>query len=346
MTSILPRLSRKDPREVRIRTSAYIRLTLLGCVLSLSTAACARRAPESRPSLAPPAAAPPAPAPAAAAVWCDTVALHTSGVVRNRLLMLELASADSGQPLPRPDADSLLARVAAALRLPSALALPIYSPPGRLPEDSLERGDSNWVHPSVDALIRVPLTANGQSTPTLLVRTYDAALDSALLQAATLAVGPGASTPAPDVREPPSAQDTTRGLHLSLTLSTPSDSSTRARNRRRMDRGELLERALREVRLRHYPDAKMPEQSRPSRAPRYPQSLMDAGVEGEVLLQGVIGPDGRLVLPSLRVLRTSHAAFVVAVLAAAPHFQYVPGRVAGCPVPMRVQQSFVFAVAN
>ena len=330
---MLTRLSSQAFSEVRIRALPLIRLTVFGGLLAFSSAACAPNAPPTATS-------------AVTAVACDTLALLTSGVVRNRLLMLELASADSGQRLPRPEGDSLLARVAAALRLPSALALPIYSPPGRLPDDSLERGDSTWVHPSVDALIRVPLTADGPATPTLLMRSYDAALDSALLEAASRAVGPGALTPALDLQGPPSAQDTTRALHLSLKLSTPSDSSTRARNRRRMARGELLERTLGEVRIRHYPHAQVPQQSRPGRAPRYPQGLMEAGVEGEVLLQGVIGPDGRLLLPSLRVLRSSHPAFVVAVLAAAPDFRYVPGRVAGCPVPMRVQQPFVFAVAD
>lgn len=339
MPPLLP--SRTFP-EVCIRSYPLVRAIMFGSVLSLSSAACTRHAPAS----AAPSSAPPRTASGAAAASCDTLGLRTSGVVRTRLLMLELSPADSGQRLPQPEGDSLLARAAAALRLPSKLALPLYSSPGRLPEDSLERGDSNWVHLSVDALVRVPLAPEGPAAPTLLTRTYDAALDSALLEAATQAVKPGTSTRASAVREPLSANDTTRALHLSLKLSTPSDSSTRARNRRRMVRGELLERALGEVRIQHYPDARVPEVLRSSPQPRYPRDLMEAGVEGEVLLQGVMGPDGRLLLPTLRVLRSSHPAFTAAVIATVPNVRYVPARVAGCPVAMRVQQAFVFAVAD
>ena len=347
--------------EVCIRSHPLVRATVLGSVLSLASAACTRHAPDTAaPSLAPPTTAstaaavdsaapslaPPTTSSTAAAVSCDTLAFRTSGLVRSRLLMLVLASADSGERLPRPEGDSLLALVAAALRLPNEPAPPLYSSPGRLPEDSLERGDSTWVHPSFDALVRVPLTADGPGMPTLLVRTYDAALDSALLQAATQAVNSGTSTLAPVFGGPRSAHDTTRALHLSLTLSTPSDSSIRARNRRRSMRGELLERALGEVQIRHYPHAQVPKALRSSRYPRFPRDLQDAGIEGQVLLQGVIGTDGQLSLPSLRVLRTSHPAFAAAVVAAAPGLRYVPARVAGCPVPMRVQQPFTFALAN
>lgn len=315
---------------------------MIGSVLSLSGAACAGRAPGS----AAPSLAAPATASAAATGSCDSLALRTSGVVRNRLLMLELASPDSGQRLPQPEADSLLARTAAALRLPSPLALPIYSSPGRLPEDSLGRGDSTWVHLSLDATVQVSLAADAPAAPTLLTRTYDAALDSALLQSAARAVELGRSTPASALRGPPAAHNTTRVLHLSLKLFTPFDSSIRARAQRRMARGELIERPLGEVRVRHYPHAKVPEVPRSNAQPRYPRDLQEAGVEGEVLLQFVIGPDGRLLLPTVRVLRASHPAFTAAVFAAAPRFQYIPGRVAGCPVPMRAQQAFMFQVED
>ena len=115
------------------------------------------------------------------------------------------------------------------------------------------------------------------------------------------------------------------------------------RRQRQAVSGKLLEHAIGEVRMRHYPHAQVPKAQRPSRSPRYPQALLEAGVEGEVLLQGVMGPDGRLSFPTLRVLRASHPAFVDAVLAAVPRLQYAPARVAGCPVPMRLQQSFIFA---
>ena len=72
-------------------------------------------------------------------------------------------------------------------------------------------------------------------------------------------------------------------------------------------------------------------------APRYPDGLRAARVEGEVLAQFVVGPDGRVDVSSFKVLRSSDPGFTEAVRLALPNFRFSPAMVGDRSVRQLVQ---------
>jgi periplasmic protein TonB len=83
-----------------------------------------------------------------------------------------------------------------------------------------------------------------------------------------------------------------------------------------------------------------------SAAPRYPDMLRAAGVEGEVLAQFVVDTSGRVEPGSLRVLRSSHDLFSVAVRQFLTSARYYPAEIGGRRVKQLVQQPFNFALVR
>jgi len=76
--------------------------------------------------------------------------------------------------------------------------------------------------------------------------------------------------------------------------------------------------------------------------PRYPEVLRHAGLSGVVRLQYVIGSDGRMDDRSIRVLSSSHPAFLSAALDALRDARFKPARRGGRPTPVLVQQTIRF----
>ena len=83
-----------------------------------------------------------------------------------------------------------------------------------------------------------------------------------------------------------------------------------------------------------------------SAAPRYPDILRQAGVEGEVLATFVVDTTGRADVSSFKVLRTTHEAFSTAVRQALPSMRFIPAEVGGKKVKQLVQQPFSFAIVK
>ncbi len=81
-----------------------------------------------------------------------------------------------------------------------------------------------------------------------------------------------------------------------------------------------------------------------SSAPRYPDILKSAGVEGEVLAQFVVDTTGHAEVSTYKVLKTSHELFAAAVRNALPSMRFLPAEVGGRKVKQLVQQPFVFAI--
>lgn len=80
-------------------------------------------------------------------------------------------------------------------------------------------------------------------------------------------------------------------------------------------------------------------------SPRYPAALRSERVEGEVLVQFVVGSSGRPVAGTTKVLRSSHPDFTEAVLAVLPSFRFNPAQVGGHAVAQLVQMPFQFNIA-
>jgi periplasmic protein TonB len=76
--------------------------------------------------------------------------------------------------------------------------------------------------------------------------------------------------------------------------------------------------------------------------PRYPDELRRAGVSGLVQVQYVVGSDGRVDEQSIRVLASSHPAFLLAALQALRGSRFKPARRGGRPVAVLVQQTIRF----
>jgi len=76
---------------------------------------------------------------------------------------------------------------------------------------------------------------------------------------------------------------------------------------------------------------------------QYPDSLRLAGIEGVVLVQFIVGKDGRVERGSEQILACSHDAFRDAVLTALPDLRYEPAILGGRPARQVVQQPFAFA---
>jgi DNA-3-methyladenine glycosylase I len=76
--------------------------------------------------------------------------------------------------------------------------------------------------------------------------------------------------------------------------------------------------------------------------PRYPRSLQRLSIDGTVKLSFVVDTSGHVDMKSVRIIRSSDAAFFKAVMDWLPHTRYIPARFRGRKVRERVDQTFHF----
>jgi len=81
-------------------------------------------------------------------------------------------------------------------------------------------------------------------------------------------------------------------------------------------------------------------------APRYPDMLRDAKVEGEVLTQFVVDETGAPDMSTFRVLKSSHELFTATVQAALPNERFYPAELKGRKVKQLVQMPFQFSLTK
>lgn len=77
-------------------------------------------------------------------------------------------------------------------------------------------------------------------------------------------------------------------------------------------------------------------------APRYPESLRQAGVEGKVLARFIVDTLGRVEPGSIVLLESSHALFAEAVRDALVRQRYAPAESGGRRVRQLVLRPFAF----
>jgi len=86
---------------------------------------------------------------------------------------------------------------------------------------------------------------------------------------------------------------------------------------------------------------------RPSNpAPRYPDMLRSANVEGEVLAEFVLDTTGRPNMETFKVLKSSHDDFSEAVRKSLPNMVFYPAEVGGKKVKQVVQMPFQFSLTK
>jgi len=81
-------------------------------------------------------------------------------------------------------------------------------------------------------------------------------------------------------------------------------------------------------------------------APRYPDMLRSANVEGEVLAQFVVDTTGHVDMNSLKVLKTTHDLFTNSVKQSLPNIKFSPALVGGRKVKQLVQMTFPFSLSQ
>jgi len=81
-----------------------------------------------------------------------------------------------------------------------------------------------------------------------------------------------------------------------------------------------------------------------SKAPRYPESLRQAGMTGCVIAEFVVDETGRVDSATFRAVKFTHVDFVRAVIAALPDFRFQPAQVDGRNVRAVVRQPYTFSI--
>jgi protein TonB len=81
-------------------------------------------------------------------------------------------------------------------------------------------------------------------------------------------------------------------------------------------------------------------------APRYPDMLRSANVEGEVLAQFVVDTTGKADMSQFKVLKSTHDLFTNAVKASLPNMKFFPAEVGGKKVRQLVQMPFQFSLSK
>jgi protein TonB len=84
----------------------------------------------------------------------------------------------------------------------------------------------------------------------------------------------------------------------------------------------------------------------PGVAPRYPEMLKSANVEGEVLAQFVVDTTGHAEMGTFKVLKSSHELFTQAVKNALVNMRFYPAEIGGRKVKQMVQQPFTFSLTK
>jgi protein TonB len=87
-----------------------------------------------------------------------------------------------------------------------------------------------------------------------------------------------------------------------------------------------------------------PAKAKSAVSPRYPERLLSANVEGEVLVQFVVDERGVADMSSFRVIRSTNNEFTESVKNAIRSMSFEPAESAGKKVRQVVQQPYRFAV--
>ena len=98
---------------------------------------------------------------------------------------------------------------------------------------------------------------------------------------------------------------------------------------------------------RAYFEFQVTRQVQPSpnnRPPRYPEALRGANMQGEVLVQFIVDTTGKPEMNTLKVLRSTHVEFLMAVRSVLPDYEFEPAMILNRKVPQVVQMPFHFCL--
>lgn len=76
--------------------------------------------------------------------------------------------------------------------------------------------------------------------------------------------------------------------------------------------------------------------------PEYPNSMRELGMTGRVVVQFVVGANGRVEPGSIKIMESTNSAFAAAVREVLPRHRFSPAKIGGKAVRQIVQQPFIF----
>jgi hypothetical protein len=81
-----------------------------------------------------------------------------------------------------------------------------------------------------------------------------------------------------------------------------------------------------------------------SKPVRFPPDLVAMARDGDVTVQFVVGPDGRITPGTVRIIGATERGFANGVIRALGGLRFFPGEIGGCPVSVLATQSFSFRI--
>ena len=79
---------------------------------------------------------------------------------------------------------------------------------------------------------------------------------------------------------------------------------------------------------------------------KFPAVMQSAGIPGKVVMQFIVNIDGRVDVPTFKIISTTHKAFEAPAKEAILGCQFKPGKSRGQPVRVLVQQGMTFKVGT
>lgn len=262
-----------------------------------------------------------------AARSCDAKLTSPSSDSLVLQLTVRAAAFDTTHPLSPRYADFIAQGVRQFTRFERPLSLTVYD----------GRHADAW--PTASAIFRISVRRDGRlGAPRAAGGTRTEELDRATL-AALATLDTSGLLPAPDSASIGSADS----LDVRIVIAPTSQWETTLKHTEQDGPGSTPLVQLR-VPVRHFAQQAAPFAG--NRAPRYPDDMRAANVEGEVQARFVVRPDSTVDMRTLAFVRATSVSFAQAVLTSLRDMRFFPAVIDGCPVASVVQMPFQFGLSR
>lgn len=273
----------------------------------------------------------------AALARCDSVFLAPAADSQWVEIGLLIFPFDTTNRISHEYTDHLALGIREFLEIPKPLSLTAYDTrTAKMPQP---RSDGDFAALTLRSHYRVELHRDGHLTrPRVVGGTGDASFDDALIRAIQ-ALDTSGLLPPPAA---PAVTFTGDSLELRLVV-TPNRVSMLPLGSEPPQEG--ITPILRyRTPIRHI--SKMYGVRPGNPAPRYPEDLRSARVQGDVLFEFIVEPDSTPRTSSIQILRTTVLQFATATLEVLPRLRFYPLEVEGCAVPVMVHMPFQFRLGH
>jgi len=90
----------------------------------------------------------------------------------------------------------------------------------------------------------------------------------------------------------------------------------------------------------------VPPRLKSAEPPKYPLDAKAAGIPGRVVLRFVIGENGRVIPSTVQTVEAEYREFIDASVESILSARFEPAEIAGCPVPMQIEQGLAFKIGE